>query len=38
MCVLDYAKLDMYKFYYDKINVLWPNNEIIGFDAPTHSF
>ena len=33
MCVLDYSKLWMYIFYYEVINKLWPNNEIIGFDT-----
>ena len=33
MCVLDYSKLLMYMFYYEVINKLWPNNEIIGFDT-----
>ena len=33
MCVLDYSKLLMYAFYYEVINKLWPNNEIIGFDT-----
>ena len=30
MCVLDYSKLLMYQFYYEKINKLWSSNEIIG--------
>ena len=33
MCILDYSKLLMYKFYYEVINKLWPNNEIIGYDT-----
>ena len=32
-CVLDYSKLLMYAFYYEVINKLWLNNEIIGFDT-----
>jgi len=33
MCVLDLSKLLMYEFYYDTINELWPNNEILNFDT-----
>ena len=33
MCILDYSKLIMYKFYYEKINKLWPDNQIIGYDT-----
>ena len=33
MCVLDYSKLLMYMFYYEVIDKLWLNNEIIGFDT-----
>ena len=33
MCILDYSKLFMYQFYYETINELWPNNEVIGFDT-----
>ena len=33
MCVLDYSKLLMYKFYYEVINKLWIDNEIVGFDT-----
>ena len=31
--ILDYSKLLMYKFYYETINVQWPDNEIVGFDT-----
>ena len=31
--ILDYSKQLMYKFYYEVINELWPDNEIIGFDT-----
>ena len=31
--ILDYSKLLMYKFYYETINDMWPDNEIIGFDT-----
>ena len=31
--ILDYCKLLMYKFYYETINDMWPDNEIIGFDT-----
>ena len=33
MCILDYSKLLMYQFYYERINKLWPNNQIIGYDT-----
>ena len=33
MCILDYSKLLMYQFYYERINKLWPRNQIIGFDT-----
>ena len=33
MCILDFSKLTMYKFYYEKINKLWLDNEIIGYDT-----
>lgn len=36
MCVLDYSKLLMYKFYYENINMLWPDNEVIGFDTDSY--
>ena len=31
--ILDYSKQLMYQFYYEVINELWPDNEIIGFDT-----
>ena len=31
--ILDYSKQLMYQFYYEVINKLWPENEIIGFDT-----
>ena len=31
--ILDYSKLLIYQFYYETINELWPDNEIIGFDT-----
>ena len=31
--ILDYSKLLLYKFYYETINDMWPDNEIIGFDT-----
>ena len=33
MCILDYSKLLMYQFYYERINKLWPRNQIIGYDT-----
>jgi hypothetical protein len=33
MCVLDYSKLVMYEFYYEKINNLWSSNQIVGYDT-----
>ena len=33
MCVLDYSKLLMYKFYYETINVIWPDNEVLLYDT-----
>ena len=34
MCVLDYSKLLMYQFYYEKINKLWPSNDTdYGYDT-----
>ena len=33
MCVLDYSKLVMYKFYYDTIEKYFPNNEILYSDT-----
>ena len=33
MCILDYSKLLMYQFYYERINNLWPMNQIIGYDT-----
>ena len=33
MCILDYSKLLMYQFYYERINKLWPSNQIIGYDT-----
>ena len=33
MVILEYSKLTMYKFYYEKINILWPLNEIIGYET-----
>lgn len=33
MCILDYAKLLMYKFYYDTAEPLWPGNEILYHDT-----
>ena len=33
MSILDYSKLLMYQFYCEKINKLWPSNEIIGYDT-----
>ena len=33
MCVLDYSKLVMYKFYYDIIEKYFPNNEILYSDT-----
>ena len=33
MCVLDYSKLVMYKFYYDIIEKHFPNNEILYSDT-----
>ena len=33
MCVLDYSKLLMYKFYYERINKIWKRNEIVGYDT-----
>ena len=31
--IIDYSKQLMYQFYYEVINKLWPENEIIGFDT-----
>ena len=31
--ILDLSKLLMYNFYYEKVDKLWPNTEIIGFDT-----
>ena len=36
MCILDYSKLLMYKFYYETINIVWPNNQIIGYDTDSY--
>ena len=33
MCILDCSKILMYKFCFEKINKLWPSNEIIGYDT-----
>ena len=33
MCILDYAKLLMYKFYYGIIEKTWPSNEILYHDT-----
>ena len=33
MCILDYSKLLMYKFYYGVVNKIWPENEIIASDT-----
>ena len=33
MCILDFSKLLMYQFYYEKINVLWPDNEVLYQDT-----
>ena len=33
MCVLDYSKLVMYKFYYDTIEKHFPNNEVLYSDT-----
>ena len=33
VCILDYSKLLMYKFYYEIINVTWPKNEIVLYDT-----
>ena len=38
ICILDYSKLLMYQFYYEKINKLWPSNEIIGYDTDSFFF
>ena len=36
MCVLDYSKLLMYKFYYETINVTWPDNEVLLYDTDSY--
>ena len=36
LAVLDYSKLLMYKFYYDKINKIWPNNQILYYDTDSY--
>ena len=36
MCVLDYSKLLMYKFYYETINVIWPDNEVLLYDTDSY--
>ena len=33
MCILDYSKLIMYEYYYEKINKTWPKNQIIAYDT-----
>ena len=33
MAILDYSKLLMYKFYYEVVNKIWPENEIIASDT-----
>lgn len=33
MCILDYSKLIMYKFYYDTIEKYFPNNELLYQDT-----
>ena len=31
--ILDYSKLLMYKFYYETVEKLWPNNELVFMDT-----
>ena len=34
--ILDYSKQLMYRFYYEVINEVWSDNEIIGFDTDSY--
>ena len=36
ICILDYSKLLMYKFFYETNNVIWPNNKVLFYDTDSY--